>query len=408
MTTPSLIFLGLSFVFFSSPSAHANAAQQCKQKADKLKKDCDKAFQTARDEAIQKGGEFGDRAQSEDAINKHAGSFMGATDQVNEILGATEKYCEKKEKECEQICKEEKGKDAKEKQEIAKALKDCKEKIGEKKKALQGGQGQNKQAKQGAEKTQGGSGSDKKQEGQGGEQKQGGQQGGPPPGGAPPQSPPTEPKTAETQPPTKLPGDVSGARPGTFANNECNGSDFGGTNPNCIPGSTTTPNNGTAVASVEDPLKKKCLSGDNSPECQAYRASTAGLAPASAGGAGGGTGGALSSSGQARLDPDIRIPDVLGTKEGQGPNINVDGAGGHSGYGGPGGSGSSLEESLFGNRNSGSNSGAPAGRGFATASAVASDVAANPGPSVISIVSNTIRNWCASKAVPNCGPRPGK
>ncbi len=416
MTTPSwfspyVIGVVLALTAFPIQGA-ASTLAQCKQKSQKLKKKCEdvvKQTKTDNDAAVAKRqGEIGG-----------AGNHRSAEILSMESLAAYEremkgmKECEEQEKQCEKACDQSKA-PANEKLQVKKEFESCKQDIDKKKQALKGAGGQNQDANKGAQKTGDASGADKKQEGggEGDKKKEGGGGGAPPPPPPPPPSPPTEPKTADNQtPPTRLPGDASGGSTGTFANNECNGSSFGAVNPNCIPGAGQ-PTTGTAVASVEDPLKKKCLSGDNSPECQNYRASTAGLATASTGsGGGGGGGGGVGggSSTQARLDPNIPIPDVQGNREGL-SGLNVDAAGGYSGSsGGAGGSSSSsLEDSLFGNRNSGSGSGAGAGRGFATASAVASDVASNPGPSVISIVSTTIRNWCTSKAVPNCGPRPGK
>ncbi len=383
--------------------AFASAAQ-CKQKAEKLKKECDTKFketQAAINAMPEEVHAEMDAAGLTQAINHGAGSMIAKSDDAIKALVDTEKHCKEKQDQCEQVCKPSAGKTPLEKNQIAEAMKDCKEKIEAKKKALKGAQGQNQQAKKGAEKTQAGSGEQKQQGG--GEQKPPG--GGAPPGGAPPGgAPPEAPKAAETPTPTSLPG--SEQKKAEATPQECNDSSFGGTNPNCVPKAASGP----ATATTEDPLKKKCEgTTDNSPECLAYRGKkigvasipTAGFQAASTGGGGGGGSGSTASGTQAVLTPDIKIPDSQGTKEGL--NAGVDSAGGFSGYGTASAGGSTLEDMppLGGSRNTAS----AAGGGLAAMGLGVTDVARSHGPSVITIVSDVIRNRCNAGRFLHCEPR---
>lgn len=397
MTSPShkSLLLVILYILLSFSTAHAQSAAQCKQRSEKAIQSCYDALAKAIEENNKRAGAGGGQAVQENALIG-VDEFGLAAIESNKVL----EECKKAEEECSKVCIPSKGKDQKEQQEIEAQRKKCKIETGKGKAAGEGAKKQNEGAQKDAGKTAEKSNEQKKPEG-----------GAPPPPPPPPPSPPPSP--TPTPEPTKLPGDVSGAKNIQATPGECSGAGFGAVNPNCVPGGSAAP---TTPASAVDPLQAKCQgTQDMSQECINYRAKQAlggntniasipsaggALAPASAGGGSSGSGG---SSGQAKLDRQINIPDVIGQKEGQGLG-GVDGAGGFSGYGGAGGGGGFSPESL---QLGGGGAGAKgsSGRGVAAASAVASDVGRSPGPSVLSIVSEVIRNRCNAGRFLHCDPR---
>lgn len=405
-----LLVLGLG-----SAEAFASAAEKCRTDAEGEKRMCKSKVDDVRTANRQMAEATAARARARgDAIAPAGSELETALSTANRNLADGMKQCKERKDKCKDVCKESNGKDAAEKKKIADYKKKCEKDIQTLLSQMEQDHAQNNTAAPQAKETNKQAGASPGGGDKGGGDKGGGEQGkgqqqggGQPPGGQPPQGePPKNQAQTPTPTPTALPGQVSGGTPVASVPQECNEASFQ-TNPNCVPKGTA---GSTAVATVEDPLKKKCEgTTDQSAECLAYRGQKAGvnipaggIGTASAGGGGGG-GGLGSSGAQATLVPDIKIPETAaGMKEGLGGG--VDSAGGFSGYGTASAGGAGLEDLPPLGGGGRATASASAGS-FGTMSANATDIGRTPGPSVISIVSDVIRNRCNAGRFLHCEPK---